>query len=110
VWSAEERAEGLEYMHPKPSSHSGRILGNPEVGQKRGSGKVRFRRPDSLGRITRLPDKCLQNVLYGSRLFLGRPAGMAHAADSKSADRKVVTFDSFLRHQVQLSCSVVLDL
>src|SRR6267154_6032482 len=24
-WSAEKRAEGLEYMHPKPSSHSGRI-------------------------------------------------------------------------------------
>jgi len=32
VWSAEKRAEGLEYMHPKPSSHSGRIVGNPEVG------------------------------------------------------------------------------
>jgi hypothetical protein len=31
VWSAEERAEGLEYMHPKPSSHSGRIVGKPEV-------------------------------------------------------------------------------
>jgi hypothetical protein len=31
VWSAEKRAEGLEYMHPKPSSHSGRIVGNPEV-------------------------------------------------------------------------------
>jgi hypothetical protein len=31
VWSAEERAEGLEYMHPKPSSHSGRIVDNPEV-------------------------------------------------------------------------------
>jgi hypothetical protein len=29
VWSAEKRAEGLEYMHPKPSSHSGRIVGNP---------------------------------------------------------------------------------
>jgi len=28
-WSAEKRAEGLEYMHPKPSSHSGRIVGNP---------------------------------------------------------------------------------
>jgi hypothetical protein len=27
VWSAEKRAEGLEYMHPKPSSHSGRIVG-----------------------------------------------------------------------------------
>jgi hypothetical protein len=24
-------AEGLEYTHPKPSSHSGRIVGNPEV-------------------------------------------------------------------------------
>ena len=23
MWSAEKRAEGLEYMHPKPSSHSG---------------------------------------------------------------------------------------
>jgi hypothetical protein len=34
VWSAEKRAEGLEYMHPKPSSHSGRIVGNPEVIQK----------------------------------------------------------------------------
>jgi hypothetical protein len=32
VWSAEERAEGLEYMHPKPSSHSGRIVGKPETG------------------------------------------------------------------------------
>jgi hypothetical protein len=31
VWSAEERAEGLDYMHPKPSSHSGRIVGKPEV-------------------------------------------------------------------------------
>jgi hypothetical protein len=28
----EKRAEGLEYMHPKPSSHSGRIVGNPKVG------------------------------------------------------------------------------
>ena len=27
MWSAEKRAEGLEYMHPKPSSHSGRIVG-----------------------------------------------------------------------------------
>jgi hypothetical protein len=34
VWSAEKRAEGLEYMQPKPSSHSGRIVGNPEVTQK----------------------------------------------------------------------------
>jgi hypothetical protein len=32
VWSVEKRAEGLEYMHPKPSSHSGRILGNPYLG------------------------------------------------------------------------------
>jgi len=31
VWSAEKRAEGLEYMHPKPSSHSGRIVGNPSL-------------------------------------------------------------------------------
>jgi hypothetical protein len=31
VWSAEKRAEGLEYMHPKPSSHSGRIVGNPKT-------------------------------------------------------------------------------
>jgi len=31
VWSAEKRAGGLEYMHPKPSSHSGRIVGKPEV-------------------------------------------------------------------------------
>ena len=31
MWSAEKRAEGLEYMHPKPSLHSGRIVGNPEV-------------------------------------------------------------------------------
>ena len=30
MWSAEKRAEGLEYMHPKPSSHSGRIVGYPE--------------------------------------------------------------------------------
>jgi hypothetical protein len=29
VWSAEKRAEGLEYMHAKPSSHSGRIVGIP---------------------------------------------------------------------------------
>ena len=27
MWSAEKRAEGLEYMHPKPNSHSGRIVG-----------------------------------------------------------------------------------
>jgi hypothetical protein len=31
VWSAEKRAEGLEYMHPKPSSHSGHIVSKPEV-------------------------------------------------------------------------------
>jgi hypothetical protein len=31
VLSAEKRAERLEYMHPKPSSHSGRIVGNPEA-------------------------------------------------------------------------------
>jgi len=31
VWSAEKRAEGLEYIHPKPSSHSGRIVGYTEV-------------------------------------------------------------------------------
>jgi hypothetical protein len=31
VGSAEERAEGLEYMHPKPSSHSERIVGKPEI-------------------------------------------------------------------------------
>ena len=31
MWSAEKRAEGLEYMHPKPSSHSGRIVGDSEV-------------------------------------------------------------------------------
>jgi hypothetical protein len=31
VWSAEKRAEGLEYIHPKPSSHSGRIVGNSEA-------------------------------------------------------------------------------
>jgi hypothetical protein len=31
VWSAEKRTEGLEYMHPKPSSHSGRIVGKQEV-------------------------------------------------------------------------------
>src|SRR6267154_621141 len=31
-WSAEERAEGLEYMHPKPSSHSGRIVDKPYLG------------------------------------------------------------------------------
>jgi hypothetical protein len=37
VWSAEKRAEGLEYMHPKPSSHSGRIVGNPSL---TGLGKV----------------------------------------------------------------------
>ena len=29
MWSAEKRAEGLEYMHPKPSSHSGRIGRQP---------------------------------------------------------------------------------
>ena len=31
MWSVEKRAERLEYMHPKPSSHFGRIVGNPEV-------------------------------------------------------------------------------
>ena len=31
MWSAEKRAEGLEYMHPKPSSHSGRTVGNPSM-------------------------------------------------------------------------------
>ena len=31
MWSAEKRTEGLEYMHPKPRSHSGRIVGYPEV-------------------------------------------------------------------------------
>jgi hypothetical protein len=39
VWSAEERAEGLEYMHPKPSSHSGRIVGHPEAGHERANRK-----------------------------------------------------------------------
>ena len=29
MWSAEKRAEGLEYMHSKPSSHSGRIVRDP---------------------------------------------------------------------------------
>ena len=33
MWSAEERAEGLEYIHPKPSSHSGRIVGHTEIGK-----------------------------------------------------------------------------
>ena len=28
---AEKRAEGLEYMHTKPKSHSGRIVDKPEV-------------------------------------------------------------------------------
>jgi hypothetical protein len=28
VWSAEKRAEGLKYMQLKPSSHSGRVVGN----------------------------------------------------------------------------------
>ena len=31
MWSAEKWAEGLEYMHPKPSSHSGRIVGYSET-------------------------------------------------------------------------------
>ena len=31
MWSAEKRAEGLEYMHPKPSSPSGRIVDKPET-------------------------------------------------------------------------------
>jgi hypothetical protein len=31
VWSAEKRAEGAEYMQPKSSSHSGRIVGKPEI-------------------------------------------------------------------------------
>ena len=39
MWSAEERAEGLEYMHPKPSSHSGRIVGKQEV-IRMGTGSV----------------------------------------------------------------------
>ena len=37
MWSAEKRAEGLEYMHPKPSSHSGRIVASLDrkcIGQK----------------------------------------------------------------------------
>jgi hypothetical protein len=37
VWSAEKRAEGLEYMRPKPSSHSGRIVASLDrkcLGQK----------------------------------------------------------------------------
>jgi hypothetical protein len=37
VWSAEKRAEGLEYMHPEPSSHSGSI-----VGKRKLSGNVSF--------------------------------------------------------------------
>jgi len=32
VWTAEKRAEGLEYMHPKPSSRSGRIVGSSYLG------------------------------------------------------------------------------
>jgi hypothetical protein len=31
VWSAEKRAEGLKYMQLKPSSHSGRVVRNPEL-------------------------------------------------------------------------------
>jgi hypothetical protein len=31
VWSAEKRAEGLKYMQLNPSSHSGRVVGNPEL-------------------------------------------------------------------------------
>ena len=30
MWSAEKRAEALEYMHPEPSSNSGRIVGKTE--------------------------------------------------------------------------------
>ena len=30
MWIAEKRPAGLEYMHPKPSSHSGGIVGNTE--------------------------------------------------------------------------------
>ncbi len=36
--------------------------------RKRGSGKLRLQRPDSLGRITRLPEKCL-----GTGIRLGGP-------------------------------------
>ena|SRR5271157_2726437 len=32
AWSAKKRAEKLEYMHAKPSSHSGRIVGYSEIG------------------------------------------------------------------------------
>ena len=32
MWSAEKRAEGLECMHPKPSSPSGRFVGMSDSG------------------------------------------------------------------------------
>ncbi len=43
MWSAEKRAEGLEYMHPKPSSHSGRIVGHAEVAGSEATTGVKFR-------------------------------------------------------------------
>jgi hypothetical protein len=53
VWSAEKRAEGLEYMHPKPSSHSGRIVGNPEVIQDWPSKLTQHRSVREIGSDTR---------------------------------------------------------
>ena len=31
MWSAGKRAEGLGYIHPKPSSHSGRIVADSDL-------------------------------------------------------------------------------
>ena len=43
MWSAEKRAEGLEYMHPKPSSASGRIVADSDLchhGPEAGSSEI----------------------------------------------------------------------
>ena len=43
MWSAEKRAEGLEYMHPKPSSPSGRIVADSDLchhGPEAGSSEI----------------------------------------------------------------------
>ena len=55
MWSAEKRAEGLEYMHPKPSSHSGRIVGNTS--------------PIRLGKVARHPREAvvLRPILHAQK-------------------------------------------
>jgi len=82
--SAEKRAEGLEYMHPKPSSHSGRIVGKPEAIQKRASGNsMAIPQKPTSGPRGRGPadfefhsEFCTVRKIFYSTIFLNRLPGV----------------------------------